>query len=43
MDFAHKASHEIAKNHDLIFFGDAKSSKLAKTRMAKGVYDRGGQ
>ena len=41
LDFNHKSSHEIAKNHELIFFGDAKSSKLAKTRMAKGVYDAG--
>jgi transposase len=41
LDFNHKSSHEIAKNHKLIFFGDAKSSKLAKTRMAKGVYDVG--
>ena len=41
LDFSHKASHEIAKNFDLIFFGDAKSAKLAKTRMAKGVLDSG--
>jgi putative transposase len=41
LDFNHKASHEIAKNHELIFFGDAQSSKLAKTRMAKGVLDSG--
>jgi transposase len=41
LDFNHKSSHDIAKNHELIFFGDAKSSKLAKTRMAKGVYDSG--
>ena len=41
LDFNHKSSHEIAKNHSLVFFGDAKSSKLAKTRMAKGVYDSG--
>jgi len=41
LDFNHKASHEIAKNHERVFFGDAKSSKLAKTRMAKGVYDSG--
>lgn len=41
LDFSHKASFEIAKNHEIIFFGDAKSSKLAKTRMAKGVYDSG--
>ena len=41
LDFNHKSSHEIAKNHELIFFGDAKSAKLAKTRMAKSVYDAG--
>ena len=41
LDFNHKSSHEIAKNHELVFFGDAKSSKLGKTRMAKGVYDAG--
>jgi putative transposase len=41
LDFNHKASHEIAKSHELVFFGDAKSSKLGKTRMAKGVYDSG--
>jgi transposase len=41
LDFNHKASHEIAKNHEFIFFGDAKSSKLGKTKMAKGVYDSG--
>ena len=41
LDFNHKSSHEMAKNHELIFFGDAKSAKLAKTRMAKGVYDSG--
>jgi putative transposase len=41
LDFNHKASFEVSKNHELVFFGDAKSSKLAKTRMAKGVYDSG--
>ena len=41
LDFNHKSSHEIAKNHELVFFGDAKSSKLGKTKMAKGVYDAG--
>ena len=41
LDFNHKVSHEIAKNHEIIFFGDAQSSKLAKTRMAKGVLDSG--
>ena len=41
LDFNHKASFEIAKNHSLIFFGDAKSSKMAKTKMAKSVHDAG--
>lgn len=41
LDFAHKASSEIAKNHSVIYFGDVKSAKLAKTKMASGVYDAG--
>jgi putative transposase len=41
LDFNHKASHEIAKNHNLIFFGNASSKKLVKTKMAKGVLDSG--
>ena len=41
LDFNHKASHEIAKNNNLIFFGNASSRKLVKTRMAKGVLDSG--
>jgi transposase len=41
LDFNHKSSFKVSKNHDLIFFGNVSSKKLAKTRMAKGVYDSG--
>ena len=40
-DFLHKASSEISKNFRLIVVGDVKSSKLAKTIMAKSVLDAG--
>jgi IS605 OrfB family transposase len=38
-DFLHKESTKITKEHGLIFVGDVSSKKLAKTRMAKSVYD----
>jgi len=38
-DFNHKATEKLATNYQLIFFGDAGSAKLKKTRMAKGVSD----
>ena len=38
-DFNHKAAHEIASKYKLIFMGDLNSSRLGKTRMAKGIYD----
>lgn len=41
LDFAHKASNKLAKEHSVIFFGNVKSAKLAKTKMASGVYDAG--
>lgn len=40
-DWNHKASHGLAKRYSTIYFGDADSSKLAQTRMAKGVLDAG--
>ncbi len=40
-DWNHKASDSLAKRYITIYFGDADSSKLAKTRMAKGVLDAG--
>jgi transposase len=41
IDFSHKASTKLAKEHGVIFFGNVKSAKLAKTKMASGVYDAG--
>jgi transposase len=41
LDFSHKASTKLAKEHSMIFFGDVKSAKLAKTKMASGVNDAG--
>lgn len=38
-DFNHKVSLTLARMYETIFFGDAGSKKLAKTRMAKGVAD----
>ena len=40
-DFNHKKSFDLAKRYQTIFFGNASSGKLAKTRMAKGIYDAG--
>jgi putative transposase len=40
-DFLHKRSAEIVKEYGLIVVGDVSPSKLAKTRMAKGVLDAG--
>lgn len=40
-DWNHKKSYELAKRYQTIFFGNAASGKLAKTRMAKGIYDAG--
>jgi len=40
-DFLHKASTNIAKRFGFIAVGNVKSSKLAKTRMAKSVLDAG--
>lgn len=38
-DFNHKVSLDLAKRYQTIFFGDAGSKNLAKTRMAKSVAD----
>lgn len=40
-DFLHKESSKIAQNYGLIFVGDVKPSKIAKTCMAKSVNDAG--
>jgi transposase len=40
-DWNHKKSFDLAKRYQTIFFGNASSGKLAKTRMAKGIYDAG--
>lgn len=40
-DAAHKFSRRIVDQYGAIYFGDVSSSKLAKTRMAKSVYDAG--
>lgn len=40
-DFLHKQSLCIAQNYGLIFVGDVKPSKIAKTRMAKSSLDAG--
>ena len=39
MDFLHKASTDIVRRFDYIAAGNVSSSKLAKTKMAKSVYD----
>ena len=39
LDFNHKATEKLASKYELIFFGDANSKKLVKTRMAKGISD----
>ena len=38
-DFLHKASNSLASDYRQIFIGDVSSSKLARTKMAKSVYD----
>lgn len=40
-DFLHKASISIAKQFALIVVGDVSAKKLAKTNMAKSVFDAG--
>jgi putative transposase len=40
-DFLHKAANAVVKDYGTIFVGDVSPSKLAKTRMAKSVYDAG--
>lgn len=40
-DFLHKASRALAQEYETIIVGDVSPSKLAKTRMAKSVYDAG--
>jgi IS605 OrfB family transposase len=40
-DFHHKLSTQLAKEHSLIVVGNVSASGLAKTRMAKSVYDAG--
>lgn len=40
-DFLHKASLALAKEYGTIIVGDVAPSKLAKTRMAKSIYDAG--
>jgi len=40
-DYMHKWTTWITRNFRLIFVGDVSSSKLAKTKMAKSVYDAG--
>ena len=41
LDWNHKRSFELAKKYQTIFFGNASSGKLARTRMASGVHDAG--
>jgi len=38
-DFQHKASKALCAKYGLIIVGDASSSKLAKTKMAKSIHD----
>lgn len=40
-DFLHKQSTKIAKENGLIVVGDVSPSKLAKTKLAKSIYDVG--
>lgn len=40
-DHMHKWTTEVARNFRSIFVGDVSSSQLARTRMAKSVYDAG--
>ena len=39
LDWNHKVTKELSDRHDVIFFGDVSSKKLARTNMAKGVLD----
>jgi len=39
MDFLHKVTTDIVRRFDYIAVGNVSSSKLAKTKMAKSVYD----
>ena len=39
LDFNHKMTERLAARHCLIFFGDAQSGRMMRTRMAKGVSD----
>lgn len=41
MDALHKASRYLVNEYQSIYIGNVSSSKLAKTRMAKSVYDAG--
>lgn len=41
LDWNHKRALELARRYQTIFFGNASSGQLAKTRMAKGIYDAG--
>lgn len=38
-DQMHKATAELARNHDIIVVGNVSASKIARTRMAKSVLD----
>lgn len=40
-DYLHKISTEIMNNNKIVILGDIKSHKLAKTNLAKSVYDSG--
>jgi IS605 OrfB family transposase len=40
-DHLHKESNKLAKRYGLIVVGNVSSSKLAKTKMAKSIYDAG--
>ncbi len=40
-DFLHKASNALVREHGTIIVGDVSPSRLAKTRMAKSIYDAG--
>jgi putative transposase len=40
-DFLHKETSKLVKKYKKIYVGDVSSSKLAKTRLGKSVYDAG--
>lgn len=40
-DYLHKASSNIVNSYAAIFIGDVNSARLAKTKMAKSVFDAG--